>query len=60
MRSKELNEAVRAAKSFIAAANCTEIYVVRSRPMVVEGRDAATVKRRSMDLTHALADLRKS
>ena len=61
MNPTKLKEAIQAAEVFLKAAKQVEIKQYESgQKYIVAGRNSATVKRRSMDLTHALADFRKS
>jgi hypothetical protein len=61
MNPTTIKEAIQAAEVFLKAAKQVEIKQYESGKKYVEtGRNTATAKRKSMDLTHALADLRKS
>jgi hypothetical protein len=65
MSPETLKEAVNAAKEFLKAAKEVEIsssttYEGKKYERVQSGKNSATAKRKSMDLTNALAALRKS
>jgi hypothetical protein len=64
MDIKKLTEAMAAAEAFLAAARTTletvstDCWGNPCDPYIPSGRVPATTKRRSMDLTNALVDLR--
>jgi len=61
MSPETLKEAIQAAEAFVKEAKQIEIKTYESgRKYIETGRATATAKRRSMDLTHALAAFRKS
>lgn len=61
MNPTTLKEAIQAAEVFLKAAKQVEIKQYEGGyKYIVSGRNTATAKRKSMDLTNALADLRKS
>jgi hypothetical protein len=61
MNTDTLKEAIQAAEAFVKAAKQIKIRTYENERKYIEtGRATATAKRRSMDLTHALAAFRKS
>jgi hypothetical protein len=61
MNVNTLKESIQAAEDFLKAAKQVKIGQYDSGKKYIEtGRASATAKRKSMDLTHALAALRKS
>ena len=61
MNPVTIKEAIHAAEVFLKAAKQVEIkQYADGRKYICSGRNTATTKRKSMDLTRALADLRKS
>lgn len=56
MKKLDFDAAVKAAKEFLEQAK--RVTIQPESRLVDGGREAATLKRRSMDLTRALADLR--
>jgi len=61
MNIDTLKEAIQAAEAFVKAAKQIEIRTYESGKKYIEtGRATAAAKRKSMDLTHALAAFRKS
>ena len=58
MKTDKVNEAIRAAKEFIKRASMLE-KAPYSDKFYMNGKDSASVKRASMDLTRALSNMRQ-
>jgi len=61
MNPTTIKEAIQAAEEFLKAAKQVKIdQYENGKKFISSGRNTATAKRKSMDLTRTLADLRKS
>lgn len=61
MKPEYLERAIAEARRFIKMANAAEARITEDKYALISGsRETAAVKRASMDLTRALADLRRT
>lgn len=60
MTPEAFKEAVKEAKRFIEVAKRLKVFELSGSTLLESGKKAAAVKRASMDLTRALAEMRQS